>query len=85
MADLLDVDGDDADYRLSEKICCAGSGGVWNANRSECQAPPGDSQGSRQLPGTVQIPSDIATAPVTKAPPRPIHVPSDIATVSTVS
>ena len=42
--------------------------------------------GSRQLPGNIQIPSDIATAPaVTKDPPGPIRVPSDIATVSTVS
>ena len=48
--------------------------------------PAEPASGSRQLPGNVQIPSDIATAPtVTKAPPRPIRVPSDIATVSTVS
>ena len=86
MADLLDVDGDDADYKLTGRICCRSVGGVWNESRAECTAPPADSQGSRQLPGNVQIPSDIATAPtVTKDPPRPIRVPSDIATVSTVS
>jgi hypothetical protein len=45
-----------------------------------------DSQGLRQLPGNVEVPSDIATAPtVTEDPPRPIRVPSDTATVSTVS
>lgn len=47
---------------------------------------PADSHDSRQLPGNVEIPSDIATATaVTKDPPRPIRVPSDIATVSTMS
>jgi hypothetical protein len=85
MADLLDVDGDDLDYRVTGRICCRASGGVWNESRSECEAPPADTQGSRQLPGEVQIPSDIATAPVTKNPPRPIQVPAGIATVSTVS
>jgi predicted YcjX-like family ATPase len=45
-----------------------------------------DSQGLLQLPGNVEVPSDIATAPtLTKDPPRPIRVPSDTATVSTVS
>ena len=73
---------------ITMKTCCLESGGVWqdNGRGGRCVAPPGDSQGSRQLPGNVQIPSDIATAPtVTKYPPRPIQVPSDIATVSTVS
>ena len=68
--------------------CCRRSGGVEDPAQEpeHCRAPSGDAQGSRQLPGNVQIPSDIATAPtVTKAPPRPIQVPSDIATVSTVS
>ncbi len=74
------------DYHWGIRLCCKNSDGVWNEAQQECQAPPADSQGSRQLPGNVQIPSDIATAPtVTKAPPRPIQVPSDIATVSTVS
>ena len=73
----------------TRKTCCLESGGVWRetiTGRGVCEAPPGDSKGSRQLPGGVQVPSDLATAPtVTKAPPRPIQVPSDIATVSTVS
>ncbi len=76
------IDSLDDQYRR-ERFCCGQSGGVWNG--ANCVAPPGDSQGSRQLPGNIQIPSDIATAPVTRTPPRPIQVPSDIATVSTVS
>jgi hypothetical protein len=68
------------------RTCCEYNDGVWNAATQDCQAPPGNSQGSRQLPGNVHIPSDIATAPtLTKDAPRPIPVPSDIATVSTVS
>ena len=67
------------------RTCCESNDGVWNAATQDCQAPPGDAQGSRQLPGNVHIPTDIATAPLTKAPPRPIQVPSDIATVSAVS
>jgi hypothetical protein len=73
------------------KMCCLESGGVWRESDvpgvtgGRCVAPPGDSQGSRQLPGNVQIPSDIAAAPLTKEPPRPIRVTSDIAPVSTVS
>jgi hypothetical protein len=63
------------------KDCCIQSGGVWDEKTFNCHAPPGDSQGSRQLPGNIQIPSDIGSAPVvTQAPPRPIQVPSDIAT-----
>ena len=78
------------DYLMAtRKTCCLESGGVWRetiTGRGVCEAPPGDSKGSRQLPGGVEVPSDLATAPtVTKAPPRPIQVPSDIATVSTVS
>jgi hypothetical protein len=66
--------------------CCEYNDGVWNAATQDCQAPSGNSQGSRQLPGNVRIPSDIATAPtVAKDPPRPLRVPSDIATVSTLS
>ena len=72
------------DYLHNEIMkCCIDSGGVWGVG-GKCEAPPSDTQGSRQLPGNIQIPSDIATAPtVTKDPP--IRVPSDIATVSTVS
>ena len=68
------------------KVCCEYNDGVWNAATQDCQAPPGDTKGARQLPGNIQIPSDIATSPtVTKDPLRPIRVPSDIATVSMVS
>ncbi|HEX3286068.1 MAG TPA: hypothetical protein VHT50_15775 [Mycobacterium sp.] len=77
-------------YWKEMKDCCLRSGGVWKdtsppAGRGECSAPPGDSKGSRQLPGNLQIPVDITTAPVTKEPPRPIQVPSDIATVSVLN
>jgi hypothetical protein len=69
--------------------CCRHSGGIFidDGYIGKCVAPPAEpAKGSRQLPGNVHIPSDIATAPaVTKDPPRPIRVPSDIATVSTVS
>jgi hypothetical protein len=76
------------DYLIATyKTCCLESGGVWkdDTGRGHCEAPPGDSKGSRQLPGNVQIPSDIATEPLTKAPPRPIQVPSDIATAQAVT
>jgi hypothetical protein len=67
------------------KGCCEYNDGVWNAATQDCQAPPGDTKGSRQLPGNVRIPSDIVTAPgVTKAP-RPIKAPSDIATAPAVT
>jgi len=81
-----DPEDDIQRYEDHLKWCCAKSGGVWNENPDQpgggfkCVAPPPSSRlGLRQLP------SDIATAPVTKSPPRPIEVPSDIATVSTVS
>ena len=85
---------DQMDYSIEDqkrvnKRCCVDSGGVFidDGYLGKCVAPPAEpASGSRQLPGNVQIPSDIDTAPtVTKAPPRPIQVPSDIATVSTVS
>jgi len=67
------------------KTCCEYNDGVWNAATQDCQAPPGDATGSRQLPGNIRIPSDIATAPVVTKPPRPIQVPSDIAAAPAVS
>ncbi len=73
------------DLTEADHICCLYTDGVWDANEEFCHAPPGDAQGSRQLPGNVHVPSDIALEPATKAPPRPIRVPSDIATASTVS
>jgi hypothetical protein len=74
--------------KRQNKACCEGSGGIFidDGYIGKCVAPPGEpASGSRQFPGNAQIPSDIAIAPVTNAPPRPIQVPSDIATVSTVS
>ncbi len=86
---------DQMDYSIAQqleahRVCCEETGGIFidDGYVGKCVAPPAEpaSQGSRQLPGNVHIPSDIATAPtVTKDPPRPIRVPSDIATVSTVS
>jgi hypothetical protein len=73
------------DIHNAYATCCEYAGGTWNDTTGDCDAPPGDSHGSRQLPGNIQVPSDIATEPVTKTPPKPIQVPSDIATVSTVS
>jgi hypothetical protein len=68
------------------EACCWASGGYYHDGR--CWSPPAEqaSMGPRPLPGNIQLPPDIATAPtVIKDPPRPIRVPSDIATVSTVS
>jgi hypothetical protein len=48
--------------------CCYQSGGVWvprDFGTGWCVAPPAQpSSGSRQLPGNVHIPTEIATAPV---------------------
>ena len=79
---MLSAPADEEGRYRHEHFCCAQSGGVWNWH--ECVAPPAEpASGSRQLPGNIQIPSDIATAPpLTKAPLRPIQVPSDIATAS---
>jgi hypothetical protein len=70
---------EDDQYRR-ERFCCGQSGGVWNG--AYCVAPPAEpASGSRQLPGNVHVPSDIATVPVvTQTPPR--HVSSDIATAA---
>src|SRR5215212_8749279 len=72
------------DQRDFNDYCCRHSGGIFvdDGYTGKCVAPPAEpAKGSRQLPGDVQIPSDIATAPgVTKAPLRPIRVPTDIAT-----
>jgi hypothetical protein len=77
------------EQKAIDEYCCVHSGGIFidDGYLGKCVAPPAEpAKGSRQLPGNIQIPSDIATAPtVTKDPPRPIQVPSDIATVSTVS
>jgi hypothetical protein len=74
------------EYWDEMKKCCLNSGGVWKQSEYKCVAPPAEpASGSRQFPGNVQIPSDIATAPVTKAPPRPIQVPSDIASAQVVT
>ena len=67
------------DLTEDAKTCCEYNDGVWNAATQDCQAPPGDTKGSRQLPGNIRIPSDIATAPVVTKAPRPIQVPVDVA------
>ncbi|RDH74118.1 hypothetical protein DVS77_33335 [Mycolicibacterium moriokaense] len=75
------IDSQDDQYKR-EHFGCGQSGGVWNG--AYCVAPPAEpASGSRQRPGNIQIPSDIATEPVAVNPP--IAVPSDVATVSTVS
>jgi len=77
------------DIKRQNQECCEHSGGIFQDDGyvGKCVAPPAEpASGSRQLPGNVHIPSDIATAPtLTKAPPRPIQVPSDIAAVQEVS
>jgi hypothetical protein len=64
------------DQKTIEWVCCTNSGGVFTDDgyAGKCSAPPAESasQGSQQLPGNIQIPSDIATAPaVTQAPACP--------------
>ena len=75
--------------KLINQKCCEYSGGIFidDGYIGKCVAPPGEPapRGSRQLPGNGQIPSDIATAPPTQVPLRPIRVPSDIATAPAVS
>jgi hypothetical protein len=78
------------DWKNANGYCCRRSGGVFidDGYIGKCVAPAAEpnSQGSRQLPGNAQIPSDIANAPaVTQAPPRPIQVPPDIATAPIVT
>ena len=69
--------------------CCVDSGGIFinDGYIGKCVAPPAEpAKGSRQLPGNVHVPTDIATEPaVTKAPLRPIRVPTDSATESAVN
>jgi hypothetical protein len=77
------------DQKLINKRCCEDSGGIFQDDGyiGKCVAPPAEpAAGSRQLPGNVRIPSDIAAAPtVTNEPPRPIRVPTAVASVSAVS
>ncbi|WP_142392533.1 hypothetical protein [Mycobacterium sp. 3519A] len=86
--------GNQMDYSINQqkegnRVCCEGSGGIFidDGYLGKCVAPPAEpAKGSRQLPGNVHIPTDIATAPTeTKDAPRPVRVPSDAATVSTVN
>ena len=76
--------GDPETYYQLLRICCWDSNGVWDNRSQKCVAPPADPQGSRQLPGNVQIPSDIATAPTVNRVPVPIRVSPGIATAPTV-
>ena len=57
-----------------EEACCTLNGGVFKDDGylGKCVAPPADNKGSRQLPGNIHIPTDIATAPVvTQEQPTP--------------
>ena len=40
------------DLTEDAKTCCEYNDGVWNAATQDCQAPPADTKGSRQLPAT---------------------------------
>ena len=83
--DDYDADGGWAGYRY----CCESSGGVFvpeeNGVAGKCVAPPPDPQGTRSLPGNVQIPTDIATAPTVNQVAPPTRVPPGIATAPTVT
>lgn len=72
--------------RAFHAYCCNRSGGVFidDGYLGKCLAPPAEpASGPRQLPGNVQIPTDIATAPtVNQAPTR---VPPGIATAPTAT
>ncbi len=58
------------------EACCILHGGVFKDDGylGKCVAPPApENQRPRQLPGNIQIPSDIATAPVvTQQPPAEV-------------
>jgi hypothetical protein len=74
------------DQKAFHAYCCNRSGGIFvdDGYLGKCVAPPAEpASGPRQLPGNVHIPTDIAIAPLTKAPSRPM--PVDVATVSTAS
>jgi hypothetical protein len=76
------------EQKLFHQKCCEYSGGIFidDGYVGKCVAPPAEptSQGTQQLPGNVQIPSDIATAPVVTQAPR-ARIPSGIATAPTVT
>lgn len=89
---MADQTGNQLDLSINDQkafhaYCCSRSGGVFvdDGYLGKCVAPPAEpASGTRQLPGNVHIPSDIATAPVvTQAPPT--RVPSGIATAPTVT
>ena len=88
-----DQTGDQLDLSINAQkafnaYCCNRSGGIFvdDGYLGKCVAPPAEAgSGPRQLPGSVHIPTDIATAPLPDKSPRPTRVPSDITTVSTVS
>jgi hypothetical protein len=84
---------DQLDYSIAQqleahRVCCEETGGVFidDGYVGKCVAPPAEptSPGTRQLPGNVHIPSDIATAPVVTQSPR-ARVPSGIVTAPTVT
>jgi len=49
------------DIHFAYVTCCEYAGGTWNDTTGDCDAPPGDSHGSRQFPGNIRVPSDITT------------------------
>ncbi|RDH79896.1 hypothetical protein DVS77_02445 [Mycolicibacterium moriokaense] len=81
-------DGETTTWQLIEDqkdYCCRETGGVVDPGQEpeHCRAPSGDTKGSRQLPGGVRVPSDLAV--VTQEPSAPIHGASDIATAQTLT
>ena len=75
-----------SDYLARLKWCCAQTGGVWVNDDQVCVAPSADTQGTRRFPGKIQIPSDIATVPVTQEPPsRRVALPPELTTEPAVT
>ena len=74
---LADTNAESENNRLlwlyNHQECCKKAGGVWDGTKSVCTAAqPQGSTGTRQLPGGITIPPDLASAPaVTTEPPRP--------------
>ena len=72
-----------SDYLARVKWCCAQTGGIWVNDDQVCVAPSTNTSGSRQLPGNIRVPSDIATVPVTQQPPH--QVPPELASEPAVA
>jgi len=76
------------EQKMFHQKCCERYGGIFidDGYIGKCVAPPAEptSQGTWQLPGNVQIPSDIGTAPVVTQAPR-ARIPSGMAGAPTVT